>query len=433
MAFAQLADEDLMQLVRRGDAAAFEAVYDRHATAAFSLAYRMTGTRNTAEDVVQEAFLSLWRSGARYDRTRGSVRTWVLGIVHNRAIDALRRSMVHDRRRASDEGIEERFEARERTDVEAARRDEARDVRQALGTLPAEQCKVIELAYFGGFTHSEIASMLDTPIGTGQGPHAPGPREAARPAGRPGGGDDMSACDRRDDVGSYVLRALPDDEHERFEAHLATCADCRRDGRRAAGRGRHAAARRRCRSTRPRAARAHHDHRALRGRAALGRRRACRRARRAPAAKAPRRRRRWSLSLRPLPAAMAASALIAAGVIGGIVLTGGDDTKTVTGTVQIASAPAARASLELSDDATKLEVRRMPPPPAGKVYQVWLKRPNQDPAPTTALFRTDPSGSADVQIQRGRLKGVDQVLVTAEPDGGSMKPTSTPVIVASTA
>ena len=99
--------------------------------------------------------------------------------------------------------------------------------------------------------------------------------------------------------------------------------------------------------------------------------------------------------------------------------------------MQIASAPTARASLQLSDDATKLQVRRMPPPPSGKVYQVWLKRPNQDPAPTTALFRTDASGSADVEIQRGRLKGVDQVLVTAEPDGGSMKPTSAPVIVAS--
>jgi RNA polymerase sigma-70 factor (ECF subfamily) len=164
-----LADEDLMQLVRRGEARAFEAVYDRHSAAAFSLAYRMTGNRNVAEDVVQESFLSLWRSGARYDRARGSVRTWVLGIVHNRAIDALRRHAVHDRRRSSDEGIEERFEAPERTDAEVARRDEAREVRRALELLPADQCRVIELAYFGGFTHSEIAAMLDTPIGTVKG------------------------------------------------------------------------------------------------------------------------------------------------------------------------------------------------------------------------------------------------------------------------
>ena len=164
-----LADEDLMQLVRRGEASAFEVVYERHCGAAFSLAYRMCGTRSAAEDVVQEAFLSLWRSGARYDRTRGSVRTWVLGIVHNRAIDSLRRSVVHDRRRASDEGIEERFEARDRTDVEVARLDEAQEIRTALQTLPAEQCRVIELAYFGGFTQTEIASMLETPIGTVKG------------------------------------------------------------------------------------------------------------------------------------------------------------------------------------------------------------------------------------------------------------------------
>ena len=168
-ALSDLADEDLMQLVRKGDSAAFEVVYERHATAAFSLAYRMVGSRNAAEDVVQEAFLSLWRSGARYDRARGSVRTWVLGIVHNRAIDALRRSMVHDRRRASDEGIEERFEAKERTDVEAARNDEAREVHAALKSLPDEQCKVIELAYFGGFSQSEIADMLGTPLGTVKG------------------------------------------------------------------------------------------------------------------------------------------------------------------------------------------------------------------------------------------------------------------------
>jgi RNA polymerase sigma-70 factor, ECF subfamily len=161
-----LADEELMQLARRGDARAFELIYDRHAQAAFSLAYRIMGTRAGAEDVTQEAFLSIWRSGERYDRRRGSVRTWVLGIVHHRGIDAIRRATVHSRRRAGDEGIEERFEAAERTDAEAARREEAQTVRAALGGLPADQVQVIELAYFGGFTHTEIAEMLDAPVGT---------------------------------------------------------------------------------------------------------------------------------------------------------------------------------------------------------------------------------------------------------------------------
>jgi RNA polymerase sigma-70 factor, ECF subfamily len=164
-----LADEDVMQLVRRGDARAFEVIYERHSGAAFSLAYRMMGTRAGAEDVTQDAFLSMWRSGARYDRARGSVRTWVLGIVHHRAIDALRRATVHDRRRAGDEGIEERFEARERTDAEASRREEAGIVRSALSALPPDQVQVIELAYFGGFTHTEIADMLDAPVGTVKG------------------------------------------------------------------------------------------------------------------------------------------------------------------------------------------------------------------------------------------------------------------------
>jgi RNA polymerase sigma-70 factor, ECF subfamily len=168
-ALSSLADEELMTLVARGEARAFETVYDRHCGAAFSLAYRMCGSRALAEDVAQEAFLSIWRSGGRYDRARGSVRTWVLGIVHNRAIDALRRSVVHDRRRASDEGIEERFEARERTEIEAARREEAKEIRGMLEALPEDQSRVIELAYFGGFTHSEIAEMLGAPIGTVKG------------------------------------------------------------------------------------------------------------------------------------------------------------------------------------------------------------------------------------------------------------------------
>lgn len=169
MDFRSYADEDLMPLLHDGEDGAFEIVYERHSGAAFSLAYRMVGTRSAAEDVVQESFLSLWRSGARYDRTRGSVRTWILGIVHNRAIDNLRRSTVHSKRRASDEGIEERFAARERTEVEATRRGEAEVVRAALDTLPGDQLRVVELAYFGGYSHSEIAAMLDAPIGTVKG------------------------------------------------------------------------------------------------------------------------------------------------------------------------------------------------------------------------------------------------------------------------
>lgn len=158
-----------MQLLRDGDPRALETIYDRHGGAAFSLAYRIVGDRSAAEDVTQEAFLSIWRSRDRYDSGRGSVRSWVLGIVHHRGIDSLRRSVVHDRRRADAEGIEERLEAPERTDIEVARREEALNIRTALGSLPEQQLKVVELAYFGGFTHSQIAEMLEVPIGTVKG------------------------------------------------------------------------------------------------------------------------------------------------------------------------------------------------------------------------------------------------------------------------
>ena len=164
-----LADEDLMHMVRGGDADAFAVVYGRHASSAFSLAYRMMGSRSAAEDVTQEAFLSAWRSGARYDRGRGSVRTWLLGIVHNRAIDAMRRGKVRDFPRADDENAAERLESGERTDVEVARRQEAETIRTAIETLPSEQSRVIELAYFGGFTHTEIADMIKAPVGTVKG------------------------------------------------------------------------------------------------------------------------------------------------------------------------------------------------------------------------------------------------------------------------
>ncbi len=164
-----LADEDLMHLVYGGDARAFEVVFDRHAGAAFSLAYRMCGRRAMAEDVVQDAFLSLWRSGARYDRSRGSVRSWVLSVVHNRAIDAFRRGAVKQGRDIADEGLAEQLRAPERTELEVERREEARQVRTALDDLPPDQRQVIELAYFGGFSHSQIAKMLELPAGTVKG------------------------------------------------------------------------------------------------------------------------------------------------------------------------------------------------------------------------------------------------------------------------
>jgi RNA polymerase sigma-70 factor (ECF subfamily) len=164
-----LADEELMHLVRAGDAQAFEIVFDRHSGAAFSLAYRMCGRQAMAEDIVQEAFVSLWRSGARYDATRGSVRTWVLSVVRNRTIDAFRRESAKGSRDVSEEGIAERMAAPELTDAEVERRDEARQVRKALVELPPDQRQVIELAYFGGFTHSQIADMLELPSGTVKG------------------------------------------------------------------------------------------------------------------------------------------------------------------------------------------------------------------------------------------------------------------------
>jgi RNA polymerase sigma-70 factor (ECF subfamily) len=158
-----------MALVQRGDARAFEAIYDRHGSAAFSLAYRIAGNRSLAEDIVQEAFLSVWRSSVRYQPERGNLRSWLLSVVHNRAIDALRRSMVQTRHQVDAEGIEERKAAPELTDVEALRRDEAQTVRAAMERLPTDQLRVLELAYFGGFTHLQIAEMLGEPLGTVKG------------------------------------------------------------------------------------------------------------------------------------------------------------------------------------------------------------------------------------------------------------------------
>lgn len=158
-----------MAFVHQGDARAFEVVFDRHADAAFSLAYRMCGRRSTAEDVVQEAFLSLWRSGARYDPSRGSVRSWILGVVRNRSVDLFRRDVVRTARDVNADDAVQRLPAVDDVAGEAERREDAGQIRRALRELPADQRRVIELAYFGGFTHSQIAELLALPAGTVKG------------------------------------------------------------------------------------------------------------------------------------------------------------------------------------------------------------------------------------------------------------------------
>jgi RNA polymerase sigma-70 factor (ECF subfamily) len=166
----RLADEELMPLIGAKDAEAFAVFYDRHGGVAFSLAYRIVGERGAAEDVTQEAFISIWRSGARYDAARGSVRSWMLGIVRNRAIDVLRSKAGRaPKLDFDDEAILAQRPATEQTETEALRRETAAEMRGVLDELPGDQSKVIQLAYFGGFSHSEIASMLGVPLGTVKG------------------------------------------------------------------------------------------------------------------------------------------------------------------------------------------------------------------------------------------------------------------------
>jgi RNA polymerase sigma-70 factor (ECF subfamily) len=166
----RLADEELMPWIGRKDAEAFEVFYDRHGGAAYSLAYRILGDRGSAEDCIQEAFISIWRSGGRFDSTRGSVRSWTLSIVRNRAIDALRsKAGKAPKLTFDDDAILESRPSGELTEEEAMRQETATEVRGALSQLPDEQSKVIQLAYFGGFSQSEIAAMLNVPLGTVKG------------------------------------------------------------------------------------------------------------------------------------------------------------------------------------------------------------------------------------------------------------------------
>jgi RNA polymerase sigma-70 factor, ECF subfamily len=163
-----LADEDLISLAGDGDAQAFAVLYDRHSRAAYSLAYRMMNGRQAAEDLAQDAFLKVWRAAPSYRADRGGVRTWVLSIVHNRGIDQLHSHA--SRRRTQDKvGASAARSQPSEAFAETWRNSQREQVREALNTLPQEQLKILELAYFSGYTHMEIAELLDLPLGTVKG------------------------------------------------------------------------------------------------------------------------------------------------------------------------------------------------------------------------------------------------------------------------
>lgn len=242
-----------------------------------------------------------------------------------------------------------------------------------------------------------------------------------------------------DSVGAYLLGALEPGEAERFEAHLAECPICRRDvdylqvaadalpvsvpliRPPAALKGRIVSV-------------VHHEADLL---SAAGRR-ADEAEERPPAADRSRAggRRRRSVGrslggwlMRPGIALACALVLLVAGGAAGVLLNGGDDTRTVIAQTR---SPAADVRLEIHEDSSMLVAKNMPAPPSGRIYQVWLKRPGKDPEPTSVLWSTRGNGSAEVAVP-GSLEGVEAVLVTDEPPGGSDEPTKPPVITAATA
>jgi RNA polymerase sigma-70 factor (ECF subfamily) len=164
----QTEDDGLIEAVAHADLGALESLYDAYGKIAFSLAYRIVGDRGAAEDVVQDAFLSVWRQAKSYRRDRGSARTWLMSIVHHRSIDRLRASASGGTTVPIEQVPEDYAEAPGVwQQVWAGLRGET--VRNALNKLPIEQKKSIELAYFSGYTQTEIAALMGVPLGTVKG------------------------------------------------------------------------------------------------------------------------------------------------------------------------------------------------------------------------------------------------------------------------
>ena len=166
---AAASDEELMGAVQAGVAAAFAELYDRYGGQAWRLARAVCRDAGRAEDTVQEAFLSAWRSRAVYDSETGSVKAWLMTLVRNRAVDSLRREAAAQRPPLADFDACARVPARGSLEDAVISRTDAAALRAGLLQLPDAQAEVIALAYYGELSHSEIAMRLCLPPGTVKG------------------------------------------------------------------------------------------------------------------------------------------------------------------------------------------------------------------------------------------------------------------------
>ena len=158
-------DEFLLHKIAFGDENAFALLYDRYARPAYSLAYRIVEDVHGAEDVVQEVFLDVWKSAGTYDIRRGQARSWLLSMVHHRSVDLIRRRRGKAVTSLYPEPEQKGAESEE-VWQQVAGRIQRQVIHRALGQLPAEQQRAIEMSYFKGYTHREIAELMQEPLGT---------------------------------------------------------------------------------------------------------------------------------------------------------------------------------------------------------------------------------------------------------------------------
>lgn len=165
---AQQDDAAILRQIVARDPHSMELLYDRYGGVAYALALRVLRDPGAAEDVVQEAFFNIWRQGTSYDTARGTVRTWLLTVVHHRAIDRVRSMRAKTR---GDVAIDSVLflQAKEDTWATVSAGLESERIRAAVATLPPEQRQVVEMAYFAGLTHVEIAERVGIPLGTVKG------------------------------------------------------------------------------------------------------------------------------------------------------------------------------------------------------------------------------------------------------------------------